>query len=153
MSDGMKVRFEDHSEKVAGALHEALVNCLEEGAYLIESAAAKLTRVDSGQLKGSWGHTLNEGKLEAQIGNTQENAIWEEYGTGEHALEGNGRKDAWYVAPENLSPKYRALFPNGFSTHGKKPQRMLYHAFRNNKKTVVVRYKEILKSFKDGDGK
>jgi hypothetical protein len=141
----MSVTFEDHSDKVAAEIKRRLLNALEEGGALLESTAIQLTRVDTGKTKGAWGHIVDESGMEVSIGNTDENALWEEFGTGEYALEGNGRQGKWFVSPENLSAKWRARFPDGMWTHGKKPQRMLYTSFQRNKEKVKKHTAEILK--------
>jgi len=139
--------FTDNSEQVKAALKRKLLIALEEGGALFESGAMRLTRVDTSKLKGSWGHIVDEGAMEVSIGNTEENALWEEYGTGEYALEGDGRKTAWLVPAESLSPKWRAIFPHGMLTRGKKPQRMLYNAYQRHKEAVKKRTQALLARF------
>ena len=79
-------------------------------------------------------------KLEAAIGNTLENAIWTEFGTGEYALNNNGRKTAW---------RYQDAKGNWYTTTGKKPIRMLFNAFVTKKNAVIriieQHYKDKLK--------
>ena len=55
---------------------------------------ARNSRVDTGETKGSYGHSVvkKNGSAELQVGSNLENAIWEEFGTGEYAIKGNGRK-------------------------------------------------------------
>ena len=63
-------------------------------------------------------------EAQSVIGNPLENAIWEEYGTGEYALKGNGRKKPWVYKDER---------GNWHTTHGKKPLRPLQKAFDKTK--------------------
>lgn len=130
------VKFENNSQAIKSGIGEGLENLLEEAGALIESAAAQLTRVDTGRTKGSWGHIVDAGNLECKIGNTDENSIWEEYGTGEYALAGNGRKGGW---------KYKDASGKWHYTKGKKPQRMLSTAFTQNKAKVISRAESIMK--------
>ena len=77
----MPVQFEDNRMAVKAALEKAALTFLEEAAGELESQTARnQTRVDTGDTKGKWTHIVDEGKLEATIGNPLENAIWEEFG-------------------------------------------------------------------------
>ncbi len=131
------ITFRDNSVLVKTALRKALGTWFEEAAYVIESQAKQNTAVDTGQTKNAWSHTVNTSKGEALVGNPLENAVWEEYGTGEYALYGNGRKGGWtYVDKEG----------NGHFTHGKRPRRMLHNAFHSKKASVIRRAQEIMRS-------
>lgn len=123
----MAFEFIDNSEKLKDLLQEALVAGLEAAAGEIESQAADNTPVDTGKLKGAWGHEVNESELSAIIGNREEYSIWHEFGTGEFSIEGNGRKGGWF---------YEDSEGNGHFTYGIKPKRMLENAFRTKKNTV-----------------
>lgn len=124
-----EVIFEDFSIQVQEALRKAAIAGLELAAGEIQTQAARNSRVDTGQLKGSWSHQVDESALKATIGSPLENAIWEEFGTGEYAVHGNGRKGGWvYVDDEG----------NGHFTHGKTPNHTLQRAF-DTKKGVAER--------------
>lgn len=153
----MSVEFHDYSIQVLEALDDAALQFLEEAASELQSQAQRKTSVGSGQLKGSWDHVVDESKKEAQIGSPLENAIWEELGTGEYALEGNGRKGAWYVPVESVDGSKKPTF-NGqvvivygqggqafYKTNGKKPKRMLHNAFTENKAKIIRRAEQIYK--------
>ena len=133
------VKFEDNSMKVKAAIDEALLQFLEEAASELQSQAVRGTPVDTGQLEGSWAHTVDESNLEAKIGSPLENAIWTEFGTGEYALEGNGRKGGWF---------YKDDKGQGHFTHGKKPVRMLHNAFEQTKGKIIKRAEQIMKGLK-----
>jgi hypothetical protein len=133
------VKFEDNSMKVKAAIDEALLQFLEEAASELQSQAVRGTPVDTGQLEGSWAHTVDESNLEAKIGSPLENAIWTEFGTGEYALKGNGRKGGWF---------YKDDKGQGHFTHGKKPVRMLHNAFEQNKGKIIKRAEQIMKGLK-----
>lgn len=128
------VKFEDYSIKVKNAIAEKAAQFLEEAASEVESGARRNSRVDTGQLKGSWSHYVDDNAKSATIGSPLENAIWEELGTGEYALEGNGRKGGWFYVDDE---------GNGHFTHGKKPNRTLWRAFEDKKPVIQRRVKQI----------
>ena len=132
----MSVKFTDNRIIVKDALEEAVIQFLEEASNEIQSQTQRNTPVDTGQLKGSWSHVVNESEHEAQIGSPLENALWTEFGTGEYALEGNGRKGGWYYVDDK---------GKGHFTHGKKPHRMLHNAFTTKKSAIIRRAEQILK--------
>ena len=130
------VIFEDFTAKVEGAIDDKINAVLEECAGELESQAARNTRVDTGFTKGSWKHHVDDGKHEATIGNTAENSIWEEFGTGEYALKGDGRKGGW---------SYKDEKGDWHHTHGKKPSRAFWNAFNSLKNKIVNRIQNSLK--------
>lgn len=132
----MSVQFQDFSIQVNEALDEKTVQFLEEAASEIESAARRNSRVASGQLKGSWNHQVNESAKEAKVGSPLENAIWEEFGTGEYAAHGDGRKGGW---------SYQDDSGNWHHTKGKTPNRTLQRAFEGTKAAIIRLAKEIFK--------
>ena len=123
----MEIKFTDYSGEVKGKLEEALIAGLYAAAAEVESQAAQNTPVDTGQLKGSWANVVDEEKMEATIGSPLEYAIYNEFGTGEYSLEGNGRKGGW---------RYKDAEGNWHFTKGRKPIRSLENAFHTKKNTV-----------------
>lgn len=153
----MSVEFKNHSIEVKKMLKKNAVIFLHEVAGEIVAQAKRNTRVGQGQLKNSWTYTVDEHKLEATIGSPLQNAIWEEFGTGEYALEGKGKKDAWYIPVEGYTGKKKPTY-NGevvvvygkgnkafYKTNGKKPQRALYLAFEKLRGKIVKRAENIMK--------
>lgn len=132
----MSVQFDDFSMQVKAALEEAAVQFLHEAAGELASQTARNSPVDTGQLKGSWGYRVDENKLEATIGSPLENAIWNEFGTGEYALNGDGRKGGWF---------YEDRKGEGHFTHGKHPQRTMHKAFTKLKPKIIKRAEQVLK--------
>lgn len=130
------IEFVDNRVQVNKALDDAVGAFLLEASAEIVSAAARGSRVDSGQLKGSWKANVNESKGEAVIGSELENAIWEEFGTGEYAAKGDGRKGGW---------SYQDDSGNWHHTTGKKPNRTLQRAFDGTKGKIINRAKQIFK--------
>lgn len=154
----VEVKFEDFSIKVTEALKNAAIAGLEEAASEVESAAQRNSRKKTGQLKGSWSHTVDESKMEATIGSPLENAIWEELGTGEYAVEGGHGGGYWVFVKgggggeggDPVGKRYtlqkakqivammRADGLDAYYTNGKKPNRTLQRAF-DSKKGVAKR--------------
>lgn len=132
----MSVKFTDNSMKVKAAIEEAALQYLHEASGELVSATQRNTPVDTGQLKGSWNYIVDDGKLESKIGSPLENAIWTEFGTGEYALKGNGRKGGW---------KYKDRRGNWHFTHGKPPVRMLHKSFTALKPKLIKRAEQVLK--------
>lgn len=132
----MAIEFTDNSVEVKAALDSAIEQFLEEAGIVIEGQAASNTPVDTGQLKGSWDYIVDTGAKKVTIGNPLENAIWTEFGTGEHSIKG-GRRGGWVYRDKKTGKFYH--------TYGKPPVRMLHNAF-NTKKTAVIRaFERILK--------
>ena len=134
------VRFEDYSIRVMELINSRINIALEEAAGEMESAVKRNTRVDTGQLKNSWQHQVVESEHTAYIGSPLENAIWEEFGTGEHAKETGhqGRETPW---------RYKDEKGKWHTTTGKKPSRALDRAFNSKKeklkKLIQKRIKEL----------
>ena len=146
-----EIYFEDNTLKVIDACEDAIEAALLECSGEIVSATARKTRVDSGQLKNSWrGETKKTSNgYEAVMGSPLENAIWEEFGTGEHAAKGNGRKGGWLVPAEKLSPKAKSkmkkVIKDGkeyYFTRGKMPTRAFQKAYKSVKPKIAKRFKE-----------
>ena len=95
------------------------------------------SRVGSGQLKNSWTYKVDESKGVCTVGSPLENAIWEEFGTGEYAIHGDGRKGGWYYQDDK--GKWHHTF-------GKTPHRALQNAFNSLKTALMRRAEEVLKT-------
>ncbi|HFU3963062.1 TPA: HK97-gp10 family putative phage morphogenesis protein [Streptococcus suis] len=127
MAKGWK--FEDNSKKIKKALMEVSEQALEEAALLVEGQAKALAPVGTGELRDKIDHNIKEvnGMKIAQVGSPLQYAIYVEYGTGEHAANGAGRKGGWvYKGPDG---KF-------YFTRGMKAQPFLTPAFRRNKKNI-----------------
>ena len=131
-----KVEFQDFSIKVKEAMDNRINAVLEECAGELESQAKRNTRVDTGKTKNSFQHKVVDSEHIAYIGSDYENAIWEEFGTGEYALEGNGRKGGWVYVDEK---------GHGHFTHGKKPSRAFWKAYTSLKNKLIKRIQDSMK--------
>ena len=108
---------------------EVSEQALEEAALLVEGQAKALAPVGTGELRDKIDHNIKEvnGMKIAQVGSSLQYAIYAEYGTGEHAINGAGRKGGWvYKGPDG---KF-------YFTRGMKAQPFLTPAFRRNKKNI-----------------
>lgn len=130
------VRLDDNSIKVQDAIAKLAFRAVEEACGELESQVKRNTAVDTGQTKNAWTHIVDdsEGVCRGVIGNPLENAIWEELGTGEYALNGDGRKGGWYYVDEK---------GDGHFTHGKRPRRPFWNAYALLKNSLIKRIQEI----------
>lgn len=116
----MGVKFTNNSIKVKTALKEAGVAWLHEACGEIEAQTKRNSKVLTGKTKGSYQYRVDEDSLEGVVGSGSQNAIWEEFGTGEYAINGDGRKGGWFYKDER---------GNGHFTHGKKAKRPMFRAY------------------------
>ena len=130
------VIFEDYSIEVKNAMNNKINAVLHEVAGEVVSQTKRNTRVDTGQTKNSWMYYVDYIKHEATIGSPLENAIWEEFGTGEYALNGNGRLGGW---------SYKDAKDKWHHTYGKTPTRAFWKAFTGLKNAIINRIQEVLK--------
>lgn len=125
---------------LSGQVEREILNCcitwLHEASGEVVSAAARNSRVDTGQLKSSWKASVSEASKQAVVGSPLENAIWEEFGTGEYALHGDGRRGGWF---------YKDAEGKGHFTHGKTPNRTLERAYTAKKAVIQQRLETALR--------
>lgn len=94
----MAVVFEDYSIEVKAELNDTTIAWLNTWANEIASTAKRTCAMDGDagtQLRGSYRADVNAGAGEAQIGTPLESGYWEEFGTGEYAVNGDGRQGWW----------------------------------------------------------
>ena len=94
----MAVQFIDNSIKVKAEINQTTIAWLYEWANEIASQAKDNVALDGEagtQLSGSYRADVNAGAGEAKVGTPLESGYWEEFGTGEHAVNGDGRKGWW----------------------------------------------------------
>lgn len=131
----MSIEFEDYSAKVKDALDDAMIAYLHEAGGELHAQIARNSKVDTGQTKGSYAYKVDEGKGEVVVGSSLQNAIWEEFGTGEYALHGDGRKTPW---------RYKDPQGEWHTTSGKHPKRPMFKAFESMKNGLIERFAQIL---------
>lgn len=127
----MKVDFTDNSKEVLAAMHEAAARALEKCGLVAEGYAKKLCPVDTGNLRNSITHTVDEQEPAAIIGTNNEYAAYVELGTGKYA-EG-GRPTPWV---------YQDAKGNWHMTHGQRAQPFLKPAAADH----AGQYRDILES-------
>jgi hypothetical protein len=134
----MSVTFKDFSINVIATMNDTASAVLEEVAGEVESQVKRNTAVDTGQTKNSWTHKVESSKDQhtATVGSPLQNAIWEELGTGEYALNGDGRKGGWAYKDEE---------GNWHFTHGKHPRRPLHKAYTTLKNKMIKHMQDIFK--------
>ena len=132
----MAVEFHDYTIKVKDTINDGVNVVLEECAGELESQVKRNSRVDTSKTKNSFRHKVDEETHIAYIGSDAENAIWEEFGTGEYALHGDGRKGGW---------AYEDAKGDWHFTHGKKPSRAFWNAYTSMKNKIINRIQNFLK--------
>lgn len=142
------VEFHDYSVNVKNAIKERAISFLEEVGGEIRSQAQRNSRRKTSQTAGSYEYKVDESELAAHIGSDYWNAIYEEFGTGEHAINGDGRKGYWVFVDTGGKPSapkggktytreqakkvvaiMRSQGLNAYYTNGKTANRPLYKAF------------------------
>lgn len=121
--------FTDNSDNVLNAIEQAAMAAMTKASLLIEGQAKVLAPHDSGGLQDSIDHevTIADGKVTSKIGSPLDYAIYQEFGTGEFAENGAGRKGGWgYTTPDGEK----------HFTMGTKPKKFLRTSFRKNKNKV-----------------
>ena len=131
-----KVVFEDYTIKVKDVMDDGINAVLEECAGELESQVERNSRVDTGKTKNSFRHKVDDEAHIAYIGSDEENAIREEFGTGEYALHGDGRKGGWF---------YVDAKGDGHFTRGKRPSRAFWNAYTSLKNKIINRIQNFLK--------
>lgn len=129
----MSVEFIDNSEEVKSAMHDALVRALEKIGMTAEKYAKRLCPVDTGNLRNSITHVVDEQEQAAIIGTNNEYAAYVELGTGIHAEGGGGRPTPWV---------YQDAKGNWHYTRGNKAQPFLKPAAADH----AGQYRDILES-------
>lgn len=127
----MIFRIIDNSEEIKKEFEAALLRGLEKCGLVAEGYAKKLCPVDTGNLRNSITHTVDEQEPAAIIGTNNEYAAYVELGTGKYA-EG-GRPTPWV---------YQDAKGNWHMTHGQRAQPFLKPAVADH----AAQYRDILES-------
>ena len=128
------VQFEDNSVHFKDAIKNNVIAFLYEVANEILSQTARnydsAGRVDTGQTKGSCHEmSVDEANTSVSMGSNYENASWAEFGTGSHALNGDGRKDVPWKYQDKKTGQW-------YSTSGKTGHRPFFTAFETLKPQI-----------------
>ena len=127
----MNVEITDNSKEFSGAIHAALLRWLEKIGLVAEGYAKKLCPVDTGNLRNSITHVVDEQEPAAIIGTDNEYAAYVELGTGIYAEGGGGRPTPWV---------YQDAKGNWHYTRGNKAQPFLKPAAADH----AIQYRKIL---------
>lgn len=132
----MSVEVKDNSKDVLAALRAASLQALETCGLVGEGYAKEICPVDTGNLRNSITHEVNENDLETVIGTNNEYAVYVELGTGVYA--DGGRPTPW---------AYQDAKGNWHWTRGNKAQPFVKPAVADHVQT----YRKIIESeFADG---
>lgn len=91
----------DRRAEVKAALNETTIAWLYETAGEVASHAKRNCQMAKEgdqigyQLRASYAYVVDDEAGKAQVGSPLEAAYWEEFGTGDHAAHGGGRKGWW----------------------------------------------------------
>lgn len=119
--------FIDNSQQGKDAINKATLKFLFQACILVEGQAVLLAPVKYGRLRDSIDYYVDEKELVGYVGTNVEYAVYVEFGTGEFAENGRGRKGGWvYMAP------------NGefYFTYGQAPQPYLRPSFREKRNDI-----------------
>lgn len=160
------VEFQDFSIDVKAALNDTTIAWLHEVANEVTAKTQRNCQMedDAGKrLKGSYRNVVDDGKGEAQVGTPLEEGYWEEWGTGEYAAHGDGRKGWWvYIqgqASKGGGQSYRtkeeaeeaAAFLrrvkklDAVATNGRRPNYTLEKSFEATKNPAIAQLERLLK--------
>ena len=152
------VEIHNNIIRVTEAMEQAVIAGLEEAGGEVQARAKRNSR--QGHSYGNvlatalWDYNVDEANFEAQVGSPYEAGYWEEFGTGEHALNGGGRQGWWvYIegqesgsggksyatqaeAEEAARFLRRVAKLDAYATNGLEPNRPLHRAFESSRSVV-----------------
>lgn len=148
----MAVQFIDNSIEVKAALDDEAKAWLLEWSNEIASTARETCAMDGDegvQLRKSYRAEVDLGAGEAKVGTDKESGYWEENGTGDHAVNGDGRKGWWVykdgykgdggdVLTEQEAKAIAARDPSLHATNGRPAHYTLEKAFIVNKPKAIA---------------
>lgn len=156
------VKFYDYSVNVKSAIKEKALAFLKEIGGEIRSQASRNSRRRKSHTADSFKFKIDKENMAVHIGSDYWNAIYEEFGTGEHAINGDGRKGYWIFVKSNGAPKalkggktytkkearrimaiLRSKGIEAYYTNGKKANRALFRAFT----TTEPRIEQVAKKY------
>ena len=127
----MSIEITDNSKEVSAAIEAAILRGLEKAGLVAEGYAKKLCPVDTGLLRNSITHVVDESEPAVIIGTDSEYGAYVELGTGTYAEGGGGRPTPWV---------YQDAKGNWHYTRGNKAQPFLKPALADH----AQQYRDIL---------
>ncbi|WP_286909629.1 HK97-gp10 family putative phage morphogenesis protein [Clostridium sp. UBA1652] len=129
--------FVNNSKACKEAIRKAQVKWLYAAGELLVSTIRPLIPVMTSNLKTSLDYVVDEDKMTLTVGVGEEYAVYVEFGTGEFAENGQGRKGGWtYKDPITGETVF---------TWGQYPQPYMRPGYRNQKKNIEVLLAKYLK--------
>lgn len=162
------IEYTNNSVQVTAALKNAVKKWLYEAGGELQARIIRNSRTRTGQTKGSYQYHVDEENGACTIGSALENAVWEEFGTGEYAVNNDGRKNGWWIKvgngrgeiPLSAAKKYKwakVRYEKGDNnnpayvfTYGKKPNKPMQRAFEALKEPLERRLEQLLKDDLEG---
>ena len=95
----MNVQFTDNSKEVLEAMQQAALRALEKCGLTADGYAKKLCPVDTGSLRNSITHQVDEAEPAAYVGTNSEYGVYVEMGTGKYVS--GGRPTPWVYQDAN----------------------------------------------------
>lgn len=158
------VEFTDNTIRVLDRLEDAIIAYLYEAGGELEAATKRNTsgvKYGNYDVKNSWQYNVDEADHVAKIGSPLEAAFWEELGTGEYALNKDGRKGWWVYVEGNTTPRANQKYYteeeaiqtaaylkskglDAHATNGREANRPLHRAFTAKKGKLIKRLGQIL---------
>lgn len=133
------VEFECHSNLCKDAIKAKSLQWLHECGQGIIRQILDIYRYKTCATKNSFDYFVDDGEMSCTIGSPMENAIWEEFGTGIYAENGNGRKTGWKYTDEKGVEHW---------TRGKKGTKAFRKSFDVKRKMLQDRYADLMKGLK-----
>lgn len=132
----MSFKFHSNIPKAKRQLKENEFAALKAVGEFVEGAAALNAPTDLGNLQASMKHEVDGANHAVHIGTNVEYGIYQEFGTGIYAENGNGRKGGWrYQDPKT---------GEWIETFGNEPQPFLRPAGEDNKGAIKAIFKKVL---------
>lgn len=130
--------YESNIPEFSDKMQQVIDKGLTEVGIIIKSAAKTTAPHDQGQLKNSIKYQLTKhgDATNVTIGSNLEYAVYQEFGTGEFAENGAGRKGGWAYTDGKGVTRF---------TLGNKPTKFMRKAFRENKQRVQAKLEETLR--------
>ncbi|MCM8710538.1 HK97 gp10 family phage protein [Clostridium sp. SYSU_GA19001] len=129
--------FHDNSKACKKAIRRAQEKWLYAVGELLVSAIRPLIPVDTSSLKTSLDYKVDIDKMEVIIGVGEHYAMYVEFGTGEYAENGQGRKGGW------MFKNYKT--GDLIFTRGGHPKPYMRPGFRSQKQNVKALLEKYLK--------
>jgi HK97 gp10 family phage protein len=131
--------FKDYTPQILKELQKKQLSFVSQGGQIMASKMKDLCPVDQGNLKNSITSDVyvKDAQTVSENGPHSDYAVYVEYGTGVHAVNGDGRKTPWRYKDEVTG---KIIF-----THGSRAQPFAEPGFQNSKPPIDILAKKVLK--------